>query len=237
MKIALTCSFNDGKYFIKPRYLEYITKTAEKFGFDILPALIPITDREDIIKKYAREFDGFVFTGGDDVEPSLYGEEKQDFCGDIQIERDTYELTLLREICSLDKPVFGICRGIQVMNVFFGGTLWQDISAQLHGNDSHTYIDKSGKPRHVVKASGFVGKIAGKDEIVTNSYHHQSVKSLGEGLKAAAVSCDGLVEAVEHDTLSYFKAVQWHPEIDPDELSFALAADFLNAVKCAYTET
>lgn len=237
MKIALTCSFNDGKYFIKPRYLEYITKAAEKSGFDILPAVIPITDREDIIKQYAREFDGFIFTGGDDVDPSLYGEETQDFCGDIEIERDIYEFKLLREIAALDKPVFGICRGIQVMNVFFGGTLWQDISAQLHENYSHTYVDESGSPRHVVKTSGFVGKIAGKDEVVTNSYHHQSVKSLGEGFKAAAVSCDGLVEAVEHDTLSYFKAVQWHPEIDPDELSFALAADFLNAVSRAYTET
>lgn len=230
MKIALTCSFNDGKYFIKPRYLEYITKAAEKFGFDILPALIPITDREDIVKKYAREFDGFVFTGGDDVDPSLYGEEKREFCGDIEIERDTYELALLREIIALDKPVFGICRGIQVMNVSLGGTLWQDIGRQLPGAEPHTYKNENGDPRHVVKASGFVKKIAGKEEIVTNSYHHQAVKALGEGLEASAVSCGGIIEAIEHVSLRYYKAVQWHPEIAPDTLSYALAEDFLRAV-------
>lgn len=230
MKIAFTCSFNDGKYFVRPRYIEYIQKSAEMCGFDISPVILPITDSENIIKNYAGDFDGFVFTGGDDVEPSLYGEEKLDCCGDIEKERDLFELNLLREIKKLDKPVLGICRGIQIMNVFFGGTLWQDISAQLPGKEPHTYKNENGEGRHVIKTSGFVRKLAASEETVTNSYHHQAVKSLGNGLTAAAVSCDGIIEAVENQNLNYFKAVQWHPEISPDSLSFKLSEDFLNAV-------
>ena len=173
----------------------------------------------------------FLFTGGDDVYPPIYGEEKLDCCGDVETERDEYEIKLLGEIIKLDKPVFGICRGIQIMNVALGGTLWQDITTQLLGGKSHTYKDENCRPSHVVKASGFVSTLAGADEIVTNSYHHQSLKKLGEGFEACAVSCDGIIEAAEHTSLRYYKAVQWHPEMNPTELSYRLAGDFLSAVQ------
>lgn len=231
LKIALTCSFNDGNYFIKPRYPQYLTEAAERYGYDIMPVVLPITDKSDVIERYAREFDGFLFTGGDDVYPPIYGEEKLDCCGDVETERDEYEIKLLGEIIKLDKPVFGICRGIQIMNVALGGTLWQDITTQLLGGKSHAYKDENCRPAHVVKTSGFVSTLAGADEIVTNSYHHQSLKKLGEGFEACAVSCDGIIEAAEHTSLRYYKAVQWHPEMNPTELSYRLAGDFLSAVQ------
>ncbi len=233
VKIALTCSVGSGKYTIQPRYPKFITDTAAKIGGaalqSVLPVLLPLTDDLSLIRNYAREFDGFLFTGGGDVNPAFYGEKKLDCCGDVDIERDEFEIALLRELIKLDKPVLGICRGIQVMNTALGGTLWQDIGTQLLGGASHTMNNENGEPTHVVKTSAFVSDTCGKDEIVTNSYHHQALKELGDSFKVAAVSCDGVIEAAEHESLRYYKGVQWHPEVNPNEYSYLICGTFLKA--------
>lgn len=233
IKIALTSSSGDNIHFLRPRYVRVLMNFARKADIDVLPIMLPIVEDEHLIRSYAEEFDGFICTGGDDVDPALYGEEKHPKCGEIEAMRDTFELSLLKNIVALDKPVFGICRGIQVMNVAMGGTLWQDISAQW--NEPHDNIHlmryENGDPYHRVRVSGNLRALLGKDEIVTNSYHHQSVKKTGDGLSVSAVSEDGLIEGIEHTTLTYYRAVQWHPEIDPDEISEKLFTDFLEHVK------
>lgn len=224
--IALTCSMEENKHFIRPRYVNYLLTAAEMYGFDILPVLLPITDDSpETIRKYARQFDGFLFTGGDDVDPARYGEEKHEKCGNIEPERDGFEFALLREVMRLDKPVFGICRGIQVMAVACGASLVQDIPTEVENSADHA-------PDHLhpVTASGWVAEIAGTTDIRTNSYHHQSVKNPPECLTICARTSDGVIEAFVHKSLRYYKAVQWHPEMNPDDLSYALIGDFLREV-------
>ncbi len=229
VKIALTCSIDSGKYVLHPRYTNYIIDTAARFGQSAMPVILPITDRLNLIREYAREFDGYLFTGGGDVNPAFYGEKKLDCCGGVDGERDEFEIALLHELIKLDKPVLGICRGIQIMNVALGGTLWQDISTQLLGGASHTMNNDRGEPTHAVEISGFAADACGKGEIIANSYHHQAIKELGDGFKSAAVSCDGVIEAAEHSGLRYYKAVQWHPELNPTEYSYLIGDSFMKA--------
>ncbi len=224
--IAMTASVGDNTNFIRPRYAKYIITAAERYGFDVLPVMLPISDYSpESIKKYARQFDGFLFTGGDDVDPARYGEEKHEKCGSIEPERDAFELALLKEVMALDKPVFGICRGIQVMAVACGASLVQDIPTEVENGADH-----APEHRHPVTAWGWAAEIAGSTDIRTNSYHHQSVKNTPECLTVCARTADGVTEAFVHNSLRYYKAVQWHPELNPDDLSYALIRDFLAEV-------
>ncbi len=156
---------------------------------------------------YASVCDAVLFTGGDDVHPSLFGET---LCNESVITepiRDDEELNIFDAFFRENKPIFGICRGIQLINVALGGSLWQDIPAQLtdtlihSGNATHSvsFTDNS------ILARLFPHKIR------VNSYHHQSVKQLGDGLTATAHSDDGIIEAIE-STERNIIAVQWHPE-------------------------
>jgi len=151
------------------------------------------------------DYDGLVLCGGNDMDPAFFG-EKIDGSVDIEHERDALEFALLKAFLAADKPVLGICRGCQVINVYFGGTLYQD----LPNADEH----KSGTEQdivHPVRAEK--GSIAEKlygPEFLVNSVHHQAIKQLGKGLKATMLS-DGIIEGIEHESLPVF-AVQWHPE-------------------------
>lgn len=225
LRIALTCSTDKDSYFLRPRYIKY----AESSSAAIIPLILPITENNDVIRAFAEDFDGFIFTGGDDIEPSRYGEEKLAECGDTEPARDAFELALLRELIVRNRPVFGICRGIQVMNVALGGTLWQDIKTGIPLDGEHAPKNEEGKPRHKVKLYSSLASLVGKDEITTNSYHHQAVKKAGDGLSVTAISHDGVIEGIEHKSLRYYKAVQWHPEVDPDPISLVLLEDFLAA--------
>lgn len=224
--IAMTASVGDNMHFVRPRYANYLLTAAEKYNYDILPVLLPITEPEPaLIRKIALQFDAFLFTGGNDVDPARYGEEKHEACGEIEPERDAFELSLLREVMALDKPVFGICRGCQVMAVACGAHLVQDIPTEVENGADHA-------PEHLhpVTASGWVADIAGTTDIRTNSYHHQSVTNPPECLTVCARTADGVTEAFVRNDLSYFKAVQWHPELNPDDLSYALIEEFLREV-------
>lgn len=230
--IALTASTIEKGFKLYRRYTEYVLLGGRALGEVVCPVILPFTDDAATIRAYAERFDGYLCTGGDDVDPAYYGEERHPACGEGEPDRDRFELALLRELIALDRPVFGICRGIQVMNVALGGTLWQDIYAQAVGTRTpHRETDAEGNTHHTVYASGSLAKLLGACEIRTNSYHHQAVKRPGDGLVVAARSHDGLVEAVESEKLTYYKAVQWHPEVGPDEISTVLITDFLKACR------
>ncbi len=233
IKIALTSSSGDNTFYIRPRYTNVLMRFAREAGIDVMPVILPITDDEGLIETYANEFDGFICTGGDDIDPSIYGEEKHPKCGVIESRRDIFELSLLNKVTALDKPVMGICRGIQVMNVALGGTLWQDIPSQWSEpkGSAHFVRNENNDPRHHVTVSGSLRGLLGEEVVVTNSYHHQAVKTTGDGLVVCGVNEDGIIEAIEHTELSFYKAVQWHPEVDPDDISKKLFVDFLRHVE------
>ena len=152
-------------------------------------------------------FDGLILCGGSDIHPKRFGEEI-DGSVNIDYERDKVEFALLKAFVDAGKPVLGVCRGCQIVNVFFGGTLYQDIK-EARSHSSYSDFDLIHRVRAV---EGSVAEKLYGTEFVVNSYHHQAVRELGKGLRITMRSSDDLVvEGIEHASFPVF-AVQWHPE-------------------------
>lgn len=149
------------------------------------------------------DFDGLLLCGGNDIHPSYYGQEV-DGAKNFDTSRDETEFKITKAFIDTGKPIFGICRGHQLLNVALGGTLIQDLDCAFY-HTSCSGIDGE----HSVEATGFLEKLYGKDFFV-NSSHHQGIDKLGQGLVVSA-QCDGVIEAVEHTSLPFF-SVQFHPE-------------------------
>ncbi len=167
----------------------------------------------DQINTIIHDVDIVVFTGGLDVDPLLYGEEMAYSNVHRYALRDQVEMLLLEVAITQKKRIFGICRGQQLINTYFKGTLYQNVVEQKQAKVRHMQdpVDKLTHKISIEKDS-FLDKVYKKSEIIVNSYHNQAVKELGEGLKAVAHSSDGIIEAVQHESLP-IRAVQWHPEV------------------------
>jgi putative glutamine amidotransferase len=177
-----------------------------------LPVVLPLEMSEEDANQVVETCDGFLFTGGQDVSPELYG--MKDATGTIVAspERDKMETLLLSKALQADKAVLGICRGLQFINVFLGGTLWQDLPSQHPSEIVHRQGKPYGVPSHQVKLSGDIKSLLGKDILEVNTLHHQAVKDLGKGLTAMAIAPDGIIEAAQMSGKRFAWAVQWHPE-------------------------
>ena len=153
------------------------------------------------------ECDGLLMPGGVDIEPARYGQKTDEKCGKIDLARDAMEWWILEAFLPTGKPVLGICRGIQTLNVFLGGTLHQHI-------DGHSDFKSRSKGFHKVNIipGSRLREIVNAETLTVNSLHHQVVDSLGKGLEVCAVSEDGFVEAVVHRSHPFCLGVQWHPE-------------------------
>ena len=179
-----------------------------------VPVMLPLTDRPEDIERIIDMCDGFIFTGGQDVTPSEYGEEILPVCGECCPERDRMERALLTAALRADKAVLGICRGIQLINAVLGGTLYQDIPTQRPSGVIHHQERPYDAPSHEVSMvpGSPIARLLGSDRTAVNSCHHQGVKTLADGLRVMATAPDGLVEAVYMPEKSFVWAVQWHPE-------------------------
>lgn len=195
-------------YWMLPGYMQGIMEAGG------LPVMLPLTEDREGIRQLARYCGGFLFTGGQDVSPELYGEEKIPQCGECCPERDRMESILLEEALRADKPILGICRGIQFINAALGGTLYQDIPFQVNTKTEHHQRPPYDVPVHevCVKEGTALYDLLGVQKIKVNSYHHQAVKDLSPRLKAMAVSEDGLIEGAYMPDRKFVWAVQWHPE-------------------------
>lgn len=157
--------------------------------------------------------EGLVLTGGEDVHPDFYREAPSEQLGRTDRERDLFEIALLADARARGMPVLGICRGIQLVNVALGGTLWQDLPSQRPGTVAHAAGGRNTRSHAVRMQDGSgVADALGVDVLRVNSVHHQGVKDLAPGLKPSAWAEDGLVEAVEDTGDQWLMAVQWHPE-------------------------
>jgi len=201
-----------------------------------LPHLEDRVDDDQYIEKILSGVDGVVFPGGSDLDPALYDSYPQKNLGEISPERDRWELKLLKKAIELKKPVLGICRGFQLINIYYGGSLKVDVCGRnVESKIPHmaTMVPKYYKTHKlVIKKGTRLEKVFGKEEIAVNSYHHQAVRDVGEGLVTSAAAPDGVVEAVEDPNYPYLLGVQWHPEMmsakEPAQLK--LFKDFVDFV-------
>lgn len=175
--------------------------------------------------------DGLLLAGGNDVAPSLFGQLPIDELGEVNPLRDHFEIRLIQRAQALHMPVLGICRGVQIMNVALGGTLWQDLSSQYRTADGrkpmcHRQTCPGGYPSHRVRVSSgtLLSTILPSEQAEVNSFHHQAVADVAPALRICAVAEDGVIEGVECPSLPFFLGVQWHPErtFETDAASQAL---------------
>lgn len=227
--ITLDCSDSDPNYESPFAY----AKAIESAGG--LPLLIPYQSDLSLIPQYVDQFDGILFTGGNDLDPALYDQSWHPKAEHIDPARQKFELALLAEVERRRMPTLGVCMGSQLMNVYRGGSMHQFLpDAPRKSPIEHRKID--GKPsRHeiAIDSASQLGKCIGTSQLSVNSYHKQSADRIGRGLRVVATAPDGVIEGFEDPTFPLFAAVQWHPErlIDvPEHLApFKLLVDVSRA--------
>lgn len=191
---------------------QYVQAVTEAGGIPILltPGAMEDTDA------LARLLDGAVFSGGGDIDPTLFGEEPLPHLGEIVEERDSFELLLIEALMRLDKPILGICRGCQIINIAAGGDMYQDIYTQKEDVQllQHVQRAKRSHMSHYVQAAenSLLYELAGGEQFKVNSYHHQSVRYVPDPLTVSGVASDGVIEAIESTEHTFVLGVQWHPE-------------------------
>lgn len=229
--IGLTSSFavkdDSEQIFLPKSYFEAIRH------FGGIPLLIPVFARDEELEFLLDQCDGVILTGGNDIDPVLFGETVLNDTVEIAQERDYQEAFVIDMALARNLPILGICRGIQMLNVHFGGSLWQDIPAQIpsevqHRMDkpyhraSHKCILEKGTPLHQISGTNIIG---------VNSHHHQAVKDLAPNFLSMGCSEDGIIEAIYDPSKPFLWGVQWHPERiwDIEESSARLFAALIQA--------
>lgn len=201
-----------------------------------LPLLLSPDMAEEQILQCADVLDGLLLAGGNDVDPGLYGEQLNPALGEVNPIRDRLEMHLIPAFLQKDKPVFGICRGIQILNVALGGTLYQDLPSQYSAEKERSLENHSQQPPysasvHTVRVmrESKLFSLVQADSLSVNSMHHQAIKDAAAQLVTCAVSSDGVIEAVEMPEKSFVIGVQWHPERLGDNSSKRLFRKFIEA--------
>lgn len=182
-----------------------------------VPLLIPLADNLELVLRVYELCQGILLPGGDDLDPAEYGEQAHPQLGKVDRQRDLVELALARWCRDEQKPLLGICRGIQVINVAFGGTLYQDIASQFATSLDHRYnmqLRRYDVQGHTIRieADSWLGEQLGAARILANTMHHQAIKDLAPVLRPVAWAEDGIIEGVEGSGSGFIAAVQCHPE-------------------------
>ena len=255
VKIGVSACFfypDPGRSAFASKTLQYVEQSVPHWIMSggALPVMVPSPSGEtapgDVgFADYAEWLDGLVLHGGSDVWPGSYGEEPlQDAWRGDRI-RDDYEQALVHAFVKAGKPVFGVCRGLQLINVAFGGTLYQDIATQLPAARLHRHAETYDKHFHtleIVPKTRLSALLIDAGSYKINSIHHQGIKQLAAGFVAEAYCPDdGVIEAIRSSGPSYIAAVQWHPEFHSAELDTLddapLLADFLTAARQSSKQT
>jgi len=201
-----------------------------------LPLILPNVAPE-VAPAYLSRLDGLIMSGGLDVDPIFYGQEPQPDLGKVDQVRDAFELELVKGAREQGIPVLAICRGLQVMNVAFGGTLLQHIPAQVANALKHEQeaVRRDALSHSVDTVQGTrLHALAGSDRMRVNTFHHQSCDDMAAGFVVSARALDGVIEAIEDPQHPFFVGVQWHPERRPmDDLTKSLFRGLVEASRCA----
>ena len=209
--VGITCGVMKeqyhSKHYVNVDYVNAILKAGA------LPILIPVTDNEKYLSEILNHIDALLVTGGEDVNPMVYNDSYHFHIGNSSYERDMFDITVIKNCAQKSIPILGICRGLQVINVAFGGTLYQDMKEVSLDVFNHRQNEEKYYPVHMITnvKNSFLFKIFG-ETCAVNSFHHQAIKNVGEGLKVTSKANDGVIEAIEHVSLPIY-ACQFHPEM------------------------
>lgn len=229
--IGLSPLYDDEKQglWMRPGYLDVL------YACGAIPLVLPFDSDAVDVEQVLSICDGLLMTGGVDVNPRLYGEEPCAECGQIQDIRDELEYRLLDQALEADMPVLGICRGSQILNVFLGGTLYQDLATQRPGCLNHAMMPPYEAPCHrvLLEKGEPLHNLLQVDELPVNSIHHQAVKRVAPTLIPLARSMDGIIEGVWMPGKRFVWGVQWHPEWfwNVDERQKRIVQAFVDACK------
>ena len=225
--IGICSNYNmeNGEYCLRDFYVESLLRA----GGTVV--LLPPVENTDLMEQYLKTCAGFVFPGGGDLDPYHWGEMPQWELGEINPQRDYFELKLAQKVLERRLPALGICRGCQVLNVAAGGTLVQDIDSPL----AHEQKAPRNYPFHsiIIEPGTLLERIIGIKDIRVNSFHHQAVERPGQGMRISALSPDGIIEAIEYIEASFIMGVQWHPECMPNQDSERLFIALVQAASAA----
>ena len=199
-----------------------------------IPIILPNDSDMERTKEVAHHCDGILISGGNDVDPTLFGERISRYCGNLMPIRDTFDITLVRHIINdTQKPILGICRGIQIMNVAMGGTVYQDIPSE--GFPIHNiHVTERNIPTHSIEIyeDTRLASLLGEQKVMVNSYHHQAIHELAPDFVVNATSEDGIIECISIPGERFTLATQWHPEMMYDsELMARIFKAFIDACR------
>lgn len=227
---------NGASQFIRRNYMQAIQDAG---GIPVILGMVP---SDEMLPELLGRLDGLVLSGGPDIDPGYYGREPIPELGEITPERDEMEMNLIHRFHAMNKPILGICRGMQALAVAFGATLYQDLPTQYPSHIDHDPNKENRDVRdahlvHVQKGTRLEA-ISGPGEWFVNSYHHQAVETVPEGMRLAAVSPDGIIEAIEVPEGTLCLGVQWHPEriCDTDEHASALFRALVDSARACMTD-
>lgn len=231
--IGLTPSHNtiNDELSMRPAYIRALKAAGA------LPIILPIQLEKEELQSLANLCQGFLFTGGPDPHPFLWGEETHKNCGPISVKRDQMELSLLSIAMEQKKPILGICRGAQMINIGLGGNIYQDIDSQYRSAFPIAHrqpVDYIYPSHHVdVKKDTLLASFKDDTTIKVNSSHHQAVRKLAPGLIAGGIAPDGIIEEIEMPEYPFLIGVQWHPEYlwETDLSAKNLFLSFVSACK------
>lgn len=233
--IGVPCRIDAGhdRFYLRKQYSEALSHAGG------IPVMLPLIPEKTYAEEVVRGLDAILLSGSNsDVDPHRYGEEPHPKIGSIIDQRDRTDLFLLDEIFQTGKPLLCICFGVQILNVYLGGTLWQDVESQVKQAVKHEQSGMEGYRSHTirVKPKSLLRQLAGLTVTRVNSFHHQAIRKVAPTLVATAESPDGIVEAVElrkPERGQFLLGVQWHPEIgwETDALSQKIFAHFVSAAR------
>ena len=204
----IICDLIDSKQFVTDAYIQAVKSAGG------LPLILPLVKSKTVIQDYVSLCDGFLFCGGGDITPLLFGQEPNYGIGATDITLDLFQIRLMKEILKAEKPVLAICRGMQIMNVACGGTIYQDLNQLDIETINHMQTSLSRRDishKVLFKPKTRLHRMFG-DFAYTNSFHHQAIDRLGLGLIISGTTGDDIIEAIEMPSHPFVVGVQWHPE-------------------------